>query len=128
MNVICIAGRLVKAPEIIDSEKGTVAKFSVAVNSSSDPTFFDCVAFDKTANVVNDFTRKGSSVAIQGYMQQRKYEKDGEKRSAWQLVVTRLTLCGSDQQQAQAQEQPKRQAKSPRKAQTAQQDQEEFEY
>lgn len=124
MNVIAIVGRLTRNAEIKETEKGLVARFSVAVNASNDTTFFDCVAFDKTAEVLHDFTRKGSYVAINGYMQCRKYEKDGEQRQSWQVVANRLTLCGGDKQEGEPATANKKQAKAPRKAQQ----QEEFEY
>jgi len=92
-NNIRIIGRLGKTPEMKYGPSGTaVAKVSVAVDTrrggeDSPPDWFSCVAFGKTAEVVNDYGAKGRLVALDGEMHQNRWEKDGEPRVSWELTI-----------------------------------------
>lgn len=97
MNNISIFGRLVKDPEIKTyttkkGDSGACVRFTVAVNRSfgEGSDFFDCILFgEKRAKVVESFFRKGSRIAVNGAMEQNKYQTDqGENRYRWNLNVS----------------------------------------
>ena len=98
MNYIEISGRLGHDPELKEytnakGETGKLTKFSVAVNRrrGDETDWFDCTVYDKTAEAVEKFLKKGSKVNVIGHMQSRKYtDKNGNKRTAWEINVTEV--------------------------------------
>jgi single-strand DNA-binding protein len=51
--------------------------------------------FKRKAEVLNEYGSKGRKVAIQGRMVHESYEKDGETRKAWRLIVNRIEFLDS---------------------------------
>lgn len=103
MNRIVIHGRLTRDPDLKDytnakGENGKVCNFSVAVNRSfgDDADFFNCTAFGKRAEVINEFFSKGREIVVEGSMQCDPYDdKDGNKRYPWKLMMSAFDFCGS---------------------------------
>ena len=111
---------LVADPEIRYTGNGTaVASFRVASNSrrknqqtgqweDGDTTFLSVSAWEGLGeNIAADF-KKGQKIAVTGQLKQREYEKDGVKRTAYEVVaseaaapVSRFNDNGSQQQPAQ---------------------------
>lgn len=107
MNNIVIKGRLAKDPETRQTATDkTVCNFSVAVNRRFDKDksdFFDCQAWDKTADTVQKYFTKGQEIILSGAMQCRQWEdKEGKKRYSWELIVNNVEFCGSKQSEAAA--------------------------
>jgi single-strand DNA-binding protein len=86
MNKIMLMGRLVKDVELVNTQSGkTLAKFSIAVNKNykvknekKTADFFNCVAWEKTAEFCNKYYKKGQQVVVIGRMEDNKYVKDGQ--------------------------------------------------
>ena len=104
VNCAVIMGRLVADPELRTTGNGTsVTSFAVAVDrrfarSGEDRQndFIDVIAWRQTGDFVCKYFRKGSMIAIQGYIQTRTYEdKNGNKRKAVELVADNVSFCGS---------------------------------
>lgn len=104
MNKIVIIGRLTRDPELKSTNAGTsVCNFSVAVDRTyrdkegNRPTdFFDISVFGATAEFVAKYFKKGSSIAVSGAMESRKFvDKDGNNRIAWSLYADEVNFCGS---------------------------------
>ena len=104
MNKIVIIGRLTRDPELKSTNAGTaVCNFSVAVDRTyrdkegNRPTdFFDISVFGATAEFVSKYFKKGSSIAVSGAMESRKFvDKDGNNRIAWSLHADEVNFCGS---------------------------------
>lgn len=97
MNKIIIQGRTTKEIEIESSKSGTeFARFSVAVDrvgkkgEDKQTDFFNCTAFGKTAAFVKEYFKKGDGIILEGSMQSSTYDKDGEERKSWSLIVSRV--------------------------------------
>lgn len=84
-------GNLTKDIELRSTQTGkSVASFSIAVNEGKDQTtFVDCVAWDKTAELMEQYTQKGDRLCIVGRLQKRSYDKDGQKIWVTEIVVDR---------------------------------------
>ena len=104
MNKIVIIGRLTRDPELKSTNAGTaVCNFSVAVDRTyrdkegNRPTdFFDISVFGATAEFVSKYFKKGSSIAVSGAMESRKFvDKDGNNRIAWSLHADEVNFCVS---------------------------------
>ena len=89
LNRIIVMGRLVRDPELRRSQSGkAVTSFTVAVDRPGvkDKTdFIDCVAWEKKAEFVSRYFRKGQRIEVSGVITTRTYEKDGQKRKATEL-------------------------------------------
>ena len=100
MNSIIIHGRITKAPELKTVGSGSeVCKFTVAVNrpvgkdKEKVADFFDVDAWGQSGVFVEKYFKVGDGVIVQGEMQSRKYEKDGEKRTAWGIHANRIEFA-----------------------------------
>ena len=49
----------------------------------------------KRAEALSKFLKKGSKVLVEGQIQYRQWEKDGQKRYATDIKVTEIELLGS---------------------------------
>lgn len=93
---IVVYGTVGREPEVRTTQTNRkVCSFSVAVNEGKDQvTWFDCTAWEKTAEVAEQYVHKGDSVLVEGRMQTRKWESDGVTKTKMELIVTGLTLMG----------------------------------
>lgn len=97
---ITLQGHLGRDPETRYAPSGTqVCNFSVAYTPKKDAetTWFRCVAFGKTAELIQQYCRKGSAPLLQGSIVMRKYEKDGQQRESWEVMVDRVLWLGPKQ-------------------------------
>lgn len=98
MNVVSLTGNLGQDPEMryIPSGKASV-NVSIAVSGfSKDKTDWVRIQlWEKTAEILNQFCRKGDKIGVTGRLQVRNYEaQDGSKRTVTEVVVSSLTLLG----------------------------------
>lgn len=107
-NNCAFIGNLGADPELIGNSGGSaVAKLRLAVNGrrkigdqwQDHTTWIYAVAFGRTAEIIEQYCRKGSKVAIQCRYQTSQWEdKDGNKRSSPEFVVESVHLLGSGEQ------------------------------
>lgn len=99
MNQFNGIGRLTKDADVRYSSDGkAVARFTLAINRDYDrekTDFPSCVAFDKKAELIEKYTRKGSRIRITGRIQTGSYEKDGHKVFTTDIVVNELEFLDS---------------------------------
>lgn len=104
MNKVILMGRFVRDAEIRYSsgENPTaVARFTLAVNrrfqkeeNEQKADFISCIAFGKTAEVIEKYTYQGMKVAIEGRIQTGSYtNKDGNKVYTTQVLVENLEFA-----------------------------------
>lgn len=102
-NSIQLIGRLGKDPEIIHLTSGkTLAKVSLATNEyyrnakgekQSSTSWHNCIAWGKTAQIMETLLKKGKEVAIRGKLTYQHFEdKNGNKRYLPQVVVNEFVL------------------------------------
>lgn len=90
-------GRLTRDPELRFTNSGkAVAQFTVVTSrrfnnngtwEDKDTSFWDCTAFGEMAENICEQLNKGSSVLVTGDMRQETWEKDGQKKYAWRVLV-----------------------------------------
>ena len=100
MNSVILVGRMAQEPELKSTTTGTsIATFTLAVDrrggQEKQTDFVPCVAFGKTAEVIVQYIHKGHRAGITGSLQSRKYEKDGEKRTFWNVAVREVEFLES---------------------------------
>ena len=96
MNSVCLIGRLTKDSELRENEKGTkVSSFTLAIARDENTTdFINCTCFNKVAEVLNKYTKKGSQVGVIGRIQTRTYEEENKNRTITYVLVNKLMLLG----------------------------------
>lgn len=109
MNLFMGIGRITKKPELrYTTTNLAIAKFTLAINRDTknkqgeyDTDFINCVAYGKTAELIDKYLDKGSQIAIEGKIQTGSYEKDGKKTYTTDIVVERLTFLEKKQEATQ---------------------------
>jgi single-strand DNA-binding protein len=102
LNTITIQGRLTRNPELRRTGNGVaVTNFTVACerdfNEGGEKVtdFIECVAWRNTAEFASKYFSKGKQAVVKGRLQIRAYtDKDGNKRTAAEIVVESLYFCG----------------------------------
>lgn len=123
MNVVNLIGRLGRDPETSTSQSGMlIAKFSLATstkkNGETVTQWHRCVAFGKTAELIQQYITKGQQLGVEGSIQYGQYDKDGITRYTTDIIVNRIHFISSGQggQQSggyQQQPQPQNQYQPP---------------
>lgn len=92
MNIVCLAGNMTRNPEMRKTSSGkSVVSFSLAINEGRDKTeFVNCIAWEKTAELIESYVAKGDRLSLTGRLQTRKWDKDGETRYATEVIVTQF--------------------------------------
>ena len=97
MNKLFAIGRLTADPQVKDVKETKLCAFVLAVPKTKDEAdFLRCVAFGKTAEVIGQYVKKGSKIAIEGALHTRTYEtKEGEKGYSWEIMVNAIDFMDS---------------------------------
>lgn len=107
INNVVLVGRLTKDPELKRTQSGTsVCSFNLAVNRRSqtpgqpDADFIGCVAWNKTAEIMEQYLHKGSLIGVEGRIQTRNYDnQQGQRVYVTEVVVQSLTFLEPKKQE-----------------------------
>ena len=102
LNCSVIMGRLTADPELRKTPSGvSVTRFTVAVDrgyakqgEEKKTDFINVVAWRQTAEFICKYFKKGSMIAVQGSIETGSYEKDGVKRSTFEINADNVSFCG----------------------------------
>lgn len=99
LNHITIMGRLTKDPELRRTQSGKpVTSFTVAVDrdfSKGEADFFDCVAWNATAEFIDKYFSKGQLIVVDGRMEFRNWtDKNGQSRRSPEVVANNVYFGG----------------------------------
>lgn len=134
-NKIILVGNLTRDIELRYTQSGTaVASTGIATNrkfkkqngeQSEEVMFIDITFFGKTAEVANQYLRKGSKVLVEGRLKlDQLTDNSGQKRSKHVVSVESMQMLGSrgdEQQHGHAQQQQTYGQPQPATAQSKQQ-------
>lgn len=97
MNLVVLMGRLVRDPETKDANGTQLCKFSIAVDRlKGEADFFNCTAFNKTAEFIGKHFVKGQRILISGRIQNSTYtKKDGSKGYSTDIIVNNAEFADS---------------------------------
>ena len=89
MNLVILSGRMARDPELRYTSGGKAyANFTLAVQKTRDEAeFIDCIVWEKTAETIAEYFRKGNRILIQGRLSVSNYEQNGEKRKSTKVQV-----------------------------------------
>lgn len=95
LNKIIIIGRLTSDPTIIYTTNGNpTSRMTIAVdrsykdkNGERQTDFIPVVTWGKLAETVANYLRKGKLTAVEGSLEIRSYDKNGEKRYIAEIIA-----------------------------------------
>lgn len=103
-NKVILMGNLTRDPEVRTTTSGqSVASFGLAINRTwrgadgnqqESVSYIDCVAWGKTGEIIAQYVQKGRPLLINGRLEQRSWEKDGQKHSKVEVVVEDFNFVG----------------------------------
>ena len=98
MNSVILMGRLTKDVELNYSKNGKAfTRFAIAVNRIGEGTdFINCVAWEKTAETIAEYFKKGQRILVQGSIRTGSYEKNGQTIYTTDVLVSRFEFIESN--------------------------------
>ncbi len=105
INKVILIGRLGKDPDVRDAPSGdTVTNFSIATSEEwkdkstgekkERTEWHRIVAFRRLGEICGEYLSKGSQVYIEGRLQTRSWEKDGETKYTTEVVASNVQFLG----------------------------------
>ena len=109
INRVVLVGRLTRDVEVRKTASGlSVATFTVACdrrmargqdgNNQQSADFINCVAWRQAADFLGSYARKGALVGVEGRIQTRNYDRDGQKVYVTEIVCDTVNLLESKSQ------------------------------
>ena len=104
LNKVILIGRTTRDVDFRRTSNGTpVASFTLALDNryvlkDGKPTtdFINCIAWNKTAETMDKYVKKGMLIAVEGRLQTRNYEnKDGNKVYVTEVVCDNMRMLES---------------------------------
>ncbi len=101
LNQVTLIGRVVAPPELRYTPTGkAVANFDIAVDrrktgSTKETDFIPVVVWEKLAEICNEYLTKGKLLCVVGQLRTRTYEKDGQKRKAFEILCNEMQMLGA---------------------------------
>lgn len=100
INRVVLIGRLTRDPELRKTQNGTsVCSFTLAVNrrqnqdGTQDADFINCVAWNKLADNIQLYQKKGNQLGIEGRINTRSYDnQQGQKVYVTEVVAENVQL------------------------------------
>ena len=104
VNKVILVGNLGRDPEIRSTPSGqNVANFSVATtrrwkdrdgNRQEKTEWHNIVAWGKQAEIAGQYLTKGKQVFVEGRLETRTWEKDGQKHYRTEVICDQFTMLG----------------------------------
>lgn len=93
INEVIIAGNLTADPMIYSRDERKMATFSICVNVAKDkPEYHDIVAYNKLAEIIEKYFKKGYQIHVVGTLRNTTSEKDGKKYYNRFIVAEKVML------------------------------------
>lgn len=96
MNRVILKGTIVNDLDLIENNDKKYLQFSLAVKKpykKDAVDFIRCVSFNKTADFIKSYFKKGSNILVEGNLSIGFYEKDGEKRESYSVIIENCFFC-----------------------------------
>ena len=99
MNKIILIGRIVRDCELNELNEKKYLKNSIAVQreiknkeGNYDTDFFNFTVWNKQAEYLHNYCKKGDLISVIGRLQNRSYEKDGQKINVNEILVNEIKI------------------------------------
>lgn len=108
LNQIILVGRLVKTPEVIETESGKKMSYiTLAIprtfknaDGEYDTDFIDCVLWEVVAESTFEYCKQGDIVGVKGRVQSRMIEdEDGNNYKKMEVIAEKITFLSSKKEE-----------------------------
>lgn len=118
INHVTMQGRFTKDVELKRSEKADYARFTIAwsrprgggqkgaKSDIEDVCYLNCVAFNKKAENISKYFKKGDMAIVEGTLVSREYGEDGKKRYIKELIADEVHFCQGKRRREEEEEDP----------------------
>ena len=102
-NKVILIGNLTKDPELRYTPQGTAvcnmriassSKFKSGDTMKDETLFIDVVIWGKQGETVSQHLSKGRSVLVEGRLQERRWESEGQQKSKFEIVASGVRFLG----------------------------------
>ena len=107
-NKICLIGNLGKDPEVKTFDNGnSVTKFTLATSETykdkqgqkqTETEWHNITAWGKLGEICSQYLKKGSKIYAEGQLKSRKYDVNGETRTAYEITIKEMRMLGEKQE------------------------------
>lgn len=107
INRVVLVGRLTTDPELKTTDSGKkVCNFTIAINDGygdkQKSYFIACVVWNKSAENLVQYTKKGDLIGVEGKLTQRTFDLNGSIRSVTEVLCSSVTFLNSTNTQTSA--------------------------
>lgn len=98
MNLVAMIGNVASEPEMkYTATQRAICNFRIAVSrpGGEQADFFNIVAFERQAEVCNEYLSVGRRVSVEGRLHHSSFDVEGETRSKIEVVANRVQLLGA---------------------------------
>lgn len=117
VNKVILVGSVGQDPETRYLPNGSaVTNFSIATSEvwkdknsgekQERTEWSRCVAYQRLAEIIAEYVRKGSKIYVEGKLQTRSWEQDGQKRYVTEIIVSEMQLLDSKKDGGQPESAP----------------------
>jgi len=111
MNQVVMVGRIVREPELKETENGSLCNLTLAVPRSFknamgeyDTDFVDVTLWKSIAESTKEYCNKGDLVGVKGRIQTNSKEaENGERKNFMNIVAEKVTFLSSKRRDEQEQ-------------------------
>jgi single-strand DNA-binding protein len=102
-NKVILIGNLTKDPELRYTPQGTpvctlrlasTTKYKSGESMKDDTLFINVIVWGKQGETVAQYLSKGKSVLVEGRLQERRWEADGQQKSRFEIVSNVVRFLG----------------------------------
>lgn len=97
MNSVQLIGRLTTTPELKRTTNASLVNFTLAVSAYSknadgkkNVEFINCTAWNRIAELIEQYCKKGTLIAVQGYLKKEEWEFEGRKNTMQKVIASRV--------------------------------------
>lgn len=97
MNSVQLIGRLTTTPELKRTTNASLVNFTLAVSAytknadgKKNVEFINCTAWNRIAELIEQFCKKGTLIAVQGYLKKEEWEFEGRKITMQKVIASRV--------------------------------------
>lgn len=109
-NKVILIGNLTKDPELRYTPQGvpvctlriaSSTKYKSGDEMKEETLFIDIVVWRKQAESAGQYLQKGKSVLVEGRLQERRWEADGQQKSKFEVVAQSVRFLGGGRKSEQ---------------------------
>lgn len=105
LNSVLTIGRLTRDAEVSYTTNGyAIGNLSIATNHMKDEvSYFNIKIINaKLTEGLKQYLTKGKQIAVEGYLKQERWEKDGQKQSRIIIIANNVQLLGGRSESGQS--------------------------